>query len=201
MARASEALAASLPPEGMDTANVPMNAAEKHQLDELKSGHDLQTKAADQRVLAQALAMIPDFSLGAEGFASSPVVQFQIGGTLLSKVANFAASATDSKASEHSYRATLHSMLAGYQRRAADWLLQAQLASWDIAQIGEQIKASTLRVAIATQELRNHDLQAANARWYGSLTMAGGRRENLPAWLSERPSERSSKRDWWSPVN
>lgn len=184
MARASEALAASLPPEGMDTANVPMNAAEKHQLEELKGAHDLQTKAANQRILAQALAMIPDFTLGAQGFASSPVVQFQIGGTLLSKVANFAASATDSKASEHSYRATLHSMLAGYQRRAADWLLQAQLASWDIAQIGEQIKAGTLRLAVATQELRNHDMQAANALEADEFMRNKFSSQELFAWMS-----------------
>src|SRR5262249_50283582 len=159
------------------------NAAEKHQLDELKSAHDLQTKAADQRVLAQALAMIPDFTFGAQGWASSPVVQFQLGGTLLSKVANLMASATDSKANEHSYRATLHSMLAGYQRRAADWLLQAQLASWDIAQIGEQIKASTLRIAIATQELRNHDLQAANALEADEFMRSKFSNEELYTWM------------------
>ena len=129
MARASEALAASLPPESMDTAQVPMNAAEKRQLDELKSAHDLQKKAADQRLLAQALAMIPDFTFGAQGFASSPVVQFQLGGTLLSKVANFAASVTDSKAERalvprHPAFTCSPAISAG----RADWLLQAQLA-------------------------------------------------------------------------
>ena len=185
MARASEALAGvASRRRAWAPRNVPMNAAEKRQLDELKSAHDLQTKAADQRLLAQALAMIPDFTLGAQGWAASPVVQFQLGGTLLSKVANFAASATDSKASEHSYRATLHSMLAGYQRRAADWLLQAQLASWDIAQIGEQIKASTLRVAIATQELRNHDLQAASALEADEFMRSKFSNQELFAWMS-----------------
>ncbi len=184
MARTAEALSAFLPSEGMDTARVPMNPAEKRQLDELKSAHDLQQKAADQRLVAQALAMIPDFTLGAQGFSSSPVVQFQLGGTLLSKVANYAASAIDSKASEHTYRATLHSMLAGYQRRAADWLLQAQLACWDIAQIGEQLKASTLRIAIATQELNNHDLQAANAREAEEFMHSKFSNQELYAWMS-----------------
>jgi hypothetical protein len=184
MARASEFLAASLPPEGMSTASVPMNAAERRQLDELKSAHDLQTKAADLRVLAQALAMYPDVTLGAQGAASSPVVQAQIGGTLFSKVANFAASATDSEASEHSYRATLHSMLAGYQRRGADWLLQAQLASLEIAQIGEQLKASTLRIAIAAQELRNHDLQATNALEADEFMRSKFSNQELYTWMS-----------------
>ncbi|GHO97434.1 hypothetical protein KSF_074820 [Reticulibacter mediterranei] len=184
MARAAEALSTSLPSQGMDTAQVPMNAAEKRQLDELKSAHDLQQKAADQRLVAQMLAMIPDFTLGAQGFASSPVVQFQLGGTLLSKVANFAASATDSKASEHTYRGTLHSMLAGYQRRASDWLLQAQLACWEIAQLSEQLKASTLRMAIATQELRNHDLQAANASEIEKFMHSKFSNQELYTWMS-----------------
>lgn len=184
LSRASLALAATLPPENADTANVPMNDAEKKQLQELKSGHDLQNRAADQRVLAQALAMIPDFTLGAQGFASSPVVQFQLGGTLLSKVANFAASITDSKASEHSYRATLHSILAGYQRRAADWLLQAQLASVEIAQLGNQIKASTLRIAIASQELRNHDLQVRNALEADEFMRSKFTNQELFTWMS-----------------
>jgi hypothetical protein len=130
------------------------------------------------------LAMIPDFTLGAQGFASSPVVQFQLGGTLLSKVANFAASATDSKAGEHTYRASLHAMLAGYQRRAADWLLQAQVACWEIAQIGEQLKASTLRIAIATQELNNHDLQAANAREAEAFMRSKFSSQELYGWMS-----------------
>lgn len=184
LARASNALAATLPPEGMDTASVPMNPAEKRQLDELKGAHDLQSKAADQRLLAQTLAMIPDFTIGVQGMASSPVVQFQLGGTLLSKVANFAASATDSKAGEHTYRATLHSMLAGYQRRAADWLMQAQLASYEIAQIGAQIKANTLRIAIAAQELRNHDRQMANTREVDELMRTKFGNQELFSWMS-----------------
>jgi len=184
MTRTADALSASLPAESMDTALVPLNAAEKRQLNELKSAHDLQQKAADQRLVGQVLAMIPDFTLGAQGFASSPVVQFQIGGTLLSKVANIAASITDSKANEHTYRANLHNMLAGYQRRASEWMLQAQLAAWEIAQLGEQLKAGTLRVAIASRELANHDRQAAHAREQNQFMRDKFTNQELFTWMS-----------------
>jgi hypothetical protein len=186
LSRASEALSASLPAESVATAMVPMNPAEQSQLRELKSAHDLQEKAADQRLVAQFLAMIPDFTLGAQGFASSPVVQLQIGGTLLSKVANFAASMTDSKASEHTYRASLHETLGGYQRRADEWTLQAQLACLEMAEIGEQLKSATLKVAIASQDLDNHDLQTAQSAAQLELMRAKFTDGALYSWMSGR---------------
>jgi Tc toxin complex TcA C-terminal TcB-binding domain/Neuraminidase-like domain/Salmonella virulence plasmid 28.1kDa A protein len=184
MTRAAEALSSTLPAESMATTQVPLNPAEQRQLSELKSAHDLQQKAADQRLVAQGFAMIPDFTFGAQGAMSSPVVQLQLGGTLLSKVANFAASITDSKASEHTYRANLHSMLAGYQRRADDWMLQAQLASLEITQLGEQLKAATLRVAIASQDLANHDLQTAQSSEQQDFMRTKFSNQELYSWMS-----------------
>lgn len=184
LARTAEALSATLPPESTATDKVPMNAAEKRQLSELKSAHDLQQKAMEQRLVAQVLAKIPDFTLGAQGWAASPVVQLTLGGTLLSSFANFSASILDTEASEHSYRAGLHSTLAGYQRRAADWLLQAELAAKDIEQIIKQIAASNLRIAIASQELRNHDLQAENARSVDEFMHSKYSNRELYNWMS-----------------
>jgi hypothetical protein len=186
LSRASDALAAGVPADSMATAMVPMNPAEQARLTELKSAHDLQEKAADQRLVAQFLAMIPDFTLGAQGFASSPVVQLQIGGTLLSKVANFAASITDSKAAEHTYRAGLHETLGSYQRRAEDWTLQAQLAVLDLAEIGEQLKAAVLKVAIASQELADHDLETAQSAARLDLLRAKFTNADLYSWMSGR---------------
>ena len=193
LARTAEALSATLPPESSATDKVPMNAAEKRQLSELKSSHDLQKKAMDQRLVAQLLAKIPDFTLGAEGFSSSPVVELTLGGTLLSSFANFSASILDTEASEHTYRASLHSTLAGYQRRAAEWLLQAELAAKDIEQIAKQIVASNLRIAIASQELRNHDLQSANAREAEEFMHSKYSNRELYNWMSGQLSNLHSQ--------
>lgn len=184
LARTAEALSATLPPESSATDKVPMNAAEKRQSNELKSAHDLQKKAMEQRLVAQVLAKIPDFTLGAQGWTSSPVVQLTLGGTLLSSFANFSASILDTEASEHSYRAGLHSTLAGYQRRAADWLLQAELAAKEIEQITKQIAASNLRIAISSQELRNHDLQAENAHAVDEFMHSKYTNRELYNWMS-----------------
>ena len=184
LARTADALTATLPPESSATDKVPMNSAEKRQLSELKSAHDLQKKAMDQRLVAQVLAKIPDFTLGAQGWTSSPVVQLTLGGTLLSSFANFSASILDSEASEHTYRASLHATLAGYQRRAADWLLQAELAAKEIEQITKQIAASNLRIAIASQELRNHDLQTENAHAVDEYMHSKYSNRELYNWMS-----------------
>lgn len=188
LARAAEALSATLPADNSATDKIPMNAAEKRQLSELKSAHDLQKKAMDQRLVAQVLAKIPDFTLGAQGWTSSPVVQLTLGGTLLSSFANFSASILDTEASEHTYRAGLHNTLAGYQRRAADWMLQAEIAAKDIEQITKQVAASNLRIAIASQELRNHDLQSENAQAVEEFMHGKYSNRELYNWMSEQLS-------------
>jgi len=81
--------------------------------------------------------MIPDFTLGASGVAS-PVVTAQLGGTLLSKAAELFALQSDGASAEHSYRANLASILASYQRRAAEWVHQASTAGRDIDQLIKQ---------------------------------------------------------------
>ncbi len=83
---------------------------------------------------------------------------------MLSTAARVRANAFNYEAGEHSYRANLHAILGGYQRRTDEWIHQAHLIIPEIEQIGKQILASGIRLAIATQELRNHDLQIENAK-------------------------------------
>jgi hypothetical protein len=146
-----------------EQVTVPMNALEKRHLDELKSANEQQLRAMDYEAIAQILALIPDITLGAQGI-SSPVVQAQIGGTLLSTMARVRANQFNYESSEHSYRANLHSILGGYQRRALDWLQQAQQAAGEVEQIGKQILGAGIRLAIANQEVANHDLQIEHAK-------------------------------------
>lgn len=115
-------------------------------------------------MVAQLLALIPDFVLGVSGTMGSPVSTLKYGGVALSAAANFSASMVDTEANEHTYRASLHGTLGNYQRRAQEWLQQAQLASIEVQQVTKQLAAAGLRLAISAQEIRNHDLQAANAR-------------------------------------
>jgi len=56
------------------------------------------------------------------------------------------------------------SNMGSYQRRQDDWNLQSDLAKSELKQLDRQLIAAQIRLAIAEQDLRNHDRQIENAR-------------------------------------
>ncbi|MFZ3573374.1 neuraminidase-like domain-containing protein [Streptomyces sp. BH097] len=175
-------------PGASESFTLPMNSFERRQLAELKTSNEKQLRAMDHEAAAQLFALIPDFTLGLQGWAASPVIQAQIGGTLLSTAARLEASAQNYASNEHAYRANLHQLLGGYRRRADEWLHQAHLASQEGAQIGAQLSAAGLRLAIARMELLNHDTQTAGAREADALLRDKYTNEDLYAWQVEQIS-------------
>jgi hypothetical protein len=143
----------------VEKVTLPMNRFEKRQLDELKLSNEKQLKAMDYEALAQILALIPDIKLGVPFTMGAT-----LGGSLLSTAARVRGNAFNYEANEHSYRANLHSILGGYQRRFDEWLHQSELILSEITQIGKQMYAASMRLAIATLELKNHEQQIQNAR-------------------------------------
>jgi hypothetical protein len=59
--------------------------------------------------------------------------------------------------------ASISATLGGYQRRADDWELQADLAAKEKEQIDQQILAAKVRLVIVQQELTNQDQQIDDA--------------------------------------
>lgn len=54
--------------------------------------------------------------------------------------------------------------MAEYTRRQDEWSLQANLATKELKQVDQQLTAAEIRLAVAQQELSNHDRQIENAR-------------------------------------
>lgn len=187
LTRATEAVDGIGSVDAPATVKVPMNVAEKRQLEEMQSARESQNKANDLRLVAQLFAKIPDFKLGASGIAS-PVVTAELGGSLLSSAANFLATIEDARAAEHSHRATLNSMMASYQRRAAEWTQQAKSALVEIEQITAQVKTATIRAAIAAQDLKNHDEQITNANEVDDFMRSKWSNQELYSWMSQQIS-------------
>lgn len=188
ISRATEALSNQLAANEASTSKVPMNPAEKNQLVQMQIAREAQNKANDLRLVAQLLAKIPDFKAGVSGAMGSPVATLELGGSLLSSAANFLATMEDAKASEHSHRAGLYGMLAGYQRRAADWMQQALQAKADIEQLTLQLAATTLDAAIKVQDLRNHDQLMANAAQLSEWNYEKYTNRELFSWMSQQVS-------------
>jgi Tc toxin complex TcA C-terminal TcB-binding domain/Neuraminidase-like domain/Salmonella virulence plasmid 28.1kDa A protein len=66
--------------------------------------------------------------------------------------------------SNASFQGTRAATIGGHQRRFDEWALQSNLAAKELEQIDKQIAAAELRVAIAEQELTNHQKQIENAQ-------------------------------------
>ncbi len=166
-----------------ETVAVPINTREKRELAELALSHEKKLRALEYDAMASVLALIPDFTLGAQGI-SSPVVQAQLGGTLLSTRERLKGSEQSYEAEQHSYKASLNSIVAGYERRAQEWSHQAVLALKDTEQIAIEVLAAGTRLRIAQLELQNHEQQIRHAREADLLVREKYTNEQLYDWLS-----------------
>jgi hypothetical protein len=166
------------PADPSEKVTLPMNPYEKRQLDELRKSHDKQKQAMDYELLAQVLALIPDLKIGCP-----PTIGATFGGTFLSTAARVFANQFNYEATEYSYRANLHSILAGYQRRFAEWILQARTAVLEIEQISAQIATAGIRSAITKAELDNHTRQIDNAKAVDALMHEKYTNQELYEWM------------------
>ncbi len=141
-----------------------INAKEQLNLNKLSEAQGYQFDSQIIKTIAGALALIPEFHLGANGFGGSPEVVFQMGGSALSKATNIGADILNVLSGVASYEANRASILGGYDRRFDDWKLQERLAQKELASIDKQILAAEIRRDIATTDLNNHDLQIENAK-------------------------------------
>lgn len=105
------------------------------------------------------------------------------GGNNTGDAASRASDAVGALASTISSVGSLISTMGGYRRRAADWLLQASLASKELEGLDRQIAAAEVRVAIAESELENHKLQISNNRDIQSFMQDKFTNEELYDWM------------------
>jgi hypothetical protein len=96
-------------------------------LDKLSASHDYQMGSQVIRTIAGALALIPEFHLGASGFGGSPEVVVQLGGSAISKSTAIGADILNVLSTAASFEANRASILGGYDRRFADWKFQERL--------------------------------------------------------------------------
>ncbi|HVE74606.1 MAG TPA: hypothetical protein VNA30_05890 [Mycobacteriales bacterium] len=114
---------------------------------------------AGAEVLAAIMHLIPNTKAGAP-----TTMGVTYGGSNIASAIQSSGGAAGATASILSTVGSLSATLGGYQRRQDDWTHQADLATKELQQVKEQIAAAEVRVAIAEQELANHDLQVENAK-------------------------------------
>jgi hypothetical protein len=133
----------------------------------LLEGTALALTAASQlplgaKAAAEAMSVIVHLIPDAKGGAPT-TVGIEFGGKNRGASAGAFASLKETLAVLLNITATATNRMAEYGRRQDEWDLQASLAKIELKQIDQQLISAEIRLAIAEQDLRNHDLQVQNA--------------------------------------
>ena len=130
-------------------------AHELSELDSLDEANDLQRSAAAFEMAANIAHVVGDIVAAPMGAG----VKISIGEALSAFAAYFRM-----QASNVGFDATLASKMGQYVMRAADWVLQSNVAVREVRAIEQQIVAAEIRESIARRELDNHETQLLHAR-------------------------------------
>jgi hypothetical protein len=93
------------------------------------------------------------------------------------------ASILDLKAGILSVNSQLSGRMAEYDRRQEEWDHQVNLATIELEQIDKQLIAAQIRLAVAEQELRNHEQQIDNAREVDQFLRGKFTNQDLYQWM------------------
>jgi hypothetical protein len=129
----------------------------------LPTARDTRIAANVFNTLAGVLAPIPSAELHLAFWGLGGHSKLFSGGTL-SGIAKTAADVLQTIAGWQQDQAGIAARTAGYQRRADEWTLQANLAARELAQIGRQIIASLIAEQVAYHDYQTMKTQVQNAQ-------------------------------------
>ena len=148
------------------------------------SASSQETAAAILKNQASIMTVIPSIVTGVSGFGGSPhFISRVFDGSMLASVCNFIAQNMEIQAAVKNRKASMLTTKAGYERRNAEWKLQAQTAAKEVQALERQIAGAEIRLAIAELDLKNHQLQIENNK---AMTEAMNNRfatEKLYNWM------------------
>jgi hypothetical protein len=134
--------------------------------------------SAHLRVLAGLVQRLGNVKVG-----SPTTAGFEVGGYFIGVGVEEAAIALDSAASILNISSQAIGRMAEYDRRKDEWGHQANLATIELKQIDQQLTAAQIRLAIAQQELSNHDLQIDDARATDDFLRGKFTNQDLYQWM------------------
>jgi Tc toxin complex TcA C-terminal TcB-binding domain/Neuraminidase-like domain len=159
------------------------NERERTHVDKLTQAHILQLIGQGYELASSVAFSIPEFDVGISGAGGSPVAKARYGGSNVGHALQAYSRGLNMLAARETYEANMAQIMGGYDRRLEDWKHQATLADKELKQIDTQILAAEIRQAIAEQDLRNHDLQAANALAVDAYMRDKFTNEDLYHWM------------------
>jgi hypothetical protein len=137
--------------------NEGTSPGEQAQLSHLHTAHGFEVTSSTVNAVAAISHLLPEITIGVP-----PSVTF--GGSNLGSWLSGMAQTLGLFAQQYSFEAAMSGYTASYDRRAKEWRHQIDTASRELSQIDQQIIAAEIRLAIAEQELRNHEQQVSHSR-------------------------------------
>ena len=139
------------------------------------------------KVAAPILGLIPQFGAAAKPMGVGAEIGF--GGIQLSKFASYGSDIAEKVANAFKGSAERASKMAGYYRRAEDYVLQANLATSELEQFGRQIVSSLLREQVLKREYENQLKQIENAESVEAFLGEKFTTEELYSWMHGQLSQ------------
>ncbi len=161
---------------------LPLNKNENAELNVFLPASDtFNTISMVMRFAAPILALIPQFD--AHGTPMGVGAKVGFGGVQLSGAAEKGSQVTKEIANAFASSAERASKMAGYYRRAEDYVLQANLATSELMQYGRQIISSLIREQITKKEYENHLKQIENTEAVDTFLKEKFTNEELYIWM------------------
>jgi hypothetical protein len=120
---------------------------------------------------------------GNNKLGSPTTAGIELGAGYIAGGLSFAVAALETTASVLSIESQLQGRVAEYHRRQDEWDHQANLATIELKQIDKQFTAAEVRLAIAQQDLSNHDQQIDNARATDEYLRGKFTNQDLYQWM------------------
>jgi hypothetical protein len=133
------------------------------------------------KIAAPILGLIPQFAVHGTPLGVGGAATF--GGEQLSKASEYGSQGLEKVSDAFRSSAERASRLAGYYRRAEDYVLQANLATSELEQYGRQIVSALLREQILKREYENHVKQIDSVRMQEQLLREKFTNEDLYIWM------------------
>jgi hypothetical protein len=161
---------------------LPLNKNENAELNIfLPTADAFGTAATVLSIAAPILGLIPQFAVHGTPLGVGGAGTF--GGDQLSKAAKYGSEGAKMIADAFKGSAERASKMAGYYRRAEDYVLQANLATAELEQYGRQIISSLLREQIARTQYEHHLVQVEQAAATEEFLRTKFTSEDLYSWM------------------
>ncbi len=160
-----------------------LNSNEDDELNShMPAARDYRLAASVTDAVAASLVVIPDLDVDLHywGLGAHSRV---FGGVMLSGAAKIGADILRTKSGWEQDQGSMSARTAGYQRRADEWLLQANLAARELSQLGRQLIASLIAEQAACQEYKTVQTQVGQSQDVLTFLQNKFSSEDLYGWM------------------